>query len=92
MTLRVGEVRVHPAPGHERRGGLYAWVSAEVSGIVLDGFTLRVNQEGRLYLAYPKRRDGEGRYHAWFWPIDHRDRQALQEQILAAIDLEELVR
>jgi hypothetical protein len=87
VTLHVGEVRVHPAPEHERQRGLLAWASAEVSGIVLDGFTVRVDQAGNVYVGFPKRQDAEGRLHPWFWPIDPRDRQDLEAQILAAIGL-----
>lgn len=92
MTLRVGEVRVYPAPTRERRCGLLAWVSAEVNGLVLDGITLRKARSGQPCLTIPKRRDSEGRLHPWFLPVDQRDREALEDQILGAIDLEELAR
>jgi DNA-binding cell septation regulator SpoVG len=59
---------------------------------VLDGFALRVTRDGRPYVVIPKRRDSEGRLHAWFLPVDQRNRDELEDAILGAIDLEALTR
>ena len=90
--MKVDVVHVHPAPQYERRTGLLAWLTVEVHGLALDGFALRRTVEGRPYVAFPKRVDAKGRLHPQVWPIDRRDRQSLQDQILAlvATDFEEL--
>lgn len=84
--VKVSRVRVHPAPSIERDGGLLAWLTIEVAGLALDGFALRRTREGRPYVSFPKRKDAAGRLHPLVWPLDQRDRQSLQDQVLAAID------
>ena len=92
MTLRVTGVAVSPAPPSERGSGLLAWLTVEVNGLALDGFTLRKTQKRRPYIGFPKRRDNAGRLHPQVWSSDHRIRQSLVDQILVlvAADFEEL--
>jgi len=89
--MKVGSVRVHPAPRNERARGLVAWLTLEIHGLVLDGFALRRTRDGDPYLAFPKRRDANGDLHPIVWPLDRRDRQSIQDQVLASIDLEGLI-
>ena len=90
MNVRV--LYVDRAPPRERRRGLLAWLTIEVHGLALKGFALRRTRNGRAAVTFPKRRDSRGRLHPQVWPLDPEDRQALEDQILAAVaaDFEEL--
>lgn len=52
--------------------------------LVLDGITLRRTAEGRLTLSFPQRRDGRGRSHPLFRPIDDDARLRIEKAIFEA--------
>ena len=54
-------------------------------GFRMDGLALRRSQEGRLYLAFPARRDSAGREHPYYRPLSDETRRALERQVLAAL-------
>ena len=80
----VGEIRFSAASGSEFRSGLLAYARVEVGPFRVDGITVRRTRGGRLAVAYPSRRDGDGRKHTMFLPTDRSAREALERLIIAA--------
>lgn len=84
--LRISNVRVTRASGHDQDTGLLGYVTCVVNGaLCLDGLTLRRSICGELSVSFPARRDQWGARHAYIQPMDEKTQRDLQEQILAAI-------
>ena len=66
------------------RGGLLGFVSVFYGDLVLDGITVRRTADGRLTLSFPQRRDGRGRSHPLFRPVDDAARLRLEKAIFDA--------
>ena len=66
------------------RSGLLGFVSVFYGDLVLDGITVRRTAEGRLTLSFPQRRDGRGRSHPLFRPIDDAARVRIEKAIFDA--------
>jgi len=73
------------------RRGLLGFVSVNYGDLVLDGITVRRTAEGRLTLSFPQRRDGRGRSHPLFRPIDDAARLRIEKAIFDAATLAEQV-
>jgi DNA-binding cell septation regulator SpoVG len=88
MKLPISSIRATPAPPAVARSGLLAWVSCIVGGeLLIDGLALRRTVDGRLTLSFPSRRDRAGREHAYVRPLGDGVRQAIERQVLDALDL-----
>ena len=66
------------------RSGLLGFVSVFYGDLVLDGITVRRTAEGRLTLSFPQRRDGRGRSHPLFRPVDDDARLRIEKAIFDA--------
>ena len=66
------------------RSGLLGFVSVFYGDLILDGITVRRTAEGRLTLSFPQRRDGRGRSHPLFRPIDDAARVRIEKAIFDA--------
>lgn len=82
MVSQIGFTRASPSL---RASGLLGWVTCCISGLRLDGITVRQKRDGALALAYPARRDSRGGEHPYVLPIDQQVRAAVERQILAAV-------
>jgi DNA-binding cell septation regulator SpoVG len=84
--LHVTNVSLFPAGRVSRRSGLYGWLTFELNGVLaFEGATLRLSAEGRFYVSFPTRRDGNGREHHLVRPLDDATRREIEEQILSAL-------
>jgi hypothetical protein len=94
MTLpRVSEVRFARADDGLRATGLDGWVSFVLDGrFKVEGVGVRRTQSGRPTLAFAYRDDGYGRRWHYLKPINDETRRAIEEQVLAQLDLGELAR
>ena len=86
--VQVSDVRFSAAGVELRREGLLGWVTCTVGNLVLDGITVRRTREGRLTLSFPARRGRGGEQHAYIRPLDDRVRQAIECEIIDAIDVD----
>lgn len=68
----------------DMRSGLLGFVSVIYGDLILDGLTIRRTAEGRLTISYPERRDGRGRRHPLFRPIDDDARLRIEKAIIGA--------
>ena len=66
------------------RSGLLGYVSVYYGDLILDGITVRRTAEGRMTLSFPQRRDGRGRSHPLFRPIDDGARLRIEKAIFEA--------
>ena len=69
------------------RSGLLGYVSVFYGELILDGITVRRTAEGRMTLSFPQRRDGRGRSHPLFRPIDDDARLRIEKAIFGAAAL-----
>ena len=69
------------------RSGLLGYVSVFYGDLILDGITVRRTAEGRMTLSFPQRRDGRGRSHPLFRPIDDDARLRIEKAIFGAAAL-----
>jgi DNA-binding cell septation regulator SpoVG len=93
VTPRVTEVRFTPADDGLRATGLLGWASFLLdSRLKVEGVGVRRTQNGRFALAFPFRDDGYGKRWHFVYPIDDATRVALEQQVLAGLDLEGLAR
>jgi DNA-binding cell septation regulator SpoVG len=69
------------------RSGLLGYVSVFYGDFILDGVTVRRTAEGRMTLSFPQRRDGRGRSHPLFRPIDDAARLRIEKAIFGAAAL-----
>lgn len=85
---RVSSVTFARAQHADRQRGLLGWVSLVLDdSVLLDGIALRRTANGHLKLSFPARRDRDGRAHPYVRPLDNEARLAIEEQVLAALDL-----
>jgi DNA-binding cell septation regulator SpoVG len=73
------------------RSGLLGYVSVFYGDLVLDGITVRRTSEGRMTLSFPQRRDGRGRSHPLFRPVDDAARLRIERAIFDAATVAEQV-
>ena len=91
--IPVTAVRATWVPKAAQRSGLLAYVSCVVAGeLRLDGLTLRVTRDGRRIVSYPSKKDRRGTERAFVAPLGEPARRSIEQQILAALDLDERVR
>jgi len=85
--LQVTALRITPpAPGDKDRG-LVAYLRFCIGGIEVDGVTLRRTRHGDLELAFPARRDSQGRLHAYL-RLDDAALRSVEEQIFKVLGAE----
>jgi DNA-binding cell septation regulator SpoVG len=89
--IKVSRVTLSAARGRDRRSGLLGFVSFEISGLRLEGVTIRRTQDGRLVLSFPQRRDVRGDEHALVRPIHNETRLEIERQVFAALGLDRKV-
>ena len=87
---KVSSVRMIPSSKAEAESGLFGYVSFRLGPVLVDGVTLRRTLDGDLTLSYPARRDGAGRDHPYIRPLNGEVRQAIEAQILEALDIGEV--
>ncbi len=87
--LGITGVRFTRAPERERQGGLLGWVRCQIGPMHVDGLSLRLTADGRRCLAFPKRRDGTGRWRSYIAPIDDAARLEIERQVFEALGLRE---
>lgn len=81
--MQISAVRLVPAPPELVQSGLLAWASCTVgASLRLDGITLRRALDGRTVVSYPARRDGAGRDHAYFMPLDEGARREIEARLV----------
>lgn len=73
----------------DERAGLLGYLSVHVGDLLLDGLTVRRTAQGRLTLAFPERRDRQGRRHPYFRPVDDAARQRFERAVFAAARVQE---
>ncbi len=88
-ALRIRDVGFTPASARDRARGMLGWIHCELSGLRLDGLSLRLTADGRRCLAFPKRRDGTGRWRSYIAPIDDAARLEIERQVFEALGLRE---
>ncbi len=86
--LQVTAVRFVPASPFDQRRGLVGYIRLCLGGVEVDGVTLRRSRDGRRLLSFPSRRDAEGRSHPYL-RFDDRTRRSIEQQVFAAIGLQE---
>ena len=90
-SIEVSGVQFTAANGLHRRSGLLGWVKCEVNGaLALDSIAVRRTAGGQLRLSFPERRDRRGHGWPYIRPVDTATRVSLEEQILAALEPQEL--
>jgi DNA-binding cell septation regulator SpoVG len=86
FVTAISEVRFVPSFPEEQAAGLLGWTSFNLSGALrIDGVSVRRTREGRIYLSFPRRRDGSGREHDVLTPLDRRAREEIEAQVLSAL-------
>lgn len=89
MTPRVTEVHYVAASDEHREKGLLGWASFVIDGgLKVAGVAVRRTAEGDLALAYPYRNDFYGVRWRFVRPINDQTRRALEDQVLAQLDLD----
>ncbi len=87
----VSEVRLVAATQADQCRGLLGYVSLLIDGCLhVDGIALRRTRGGRLALAFPCRRDRDGRRRAIVRPLNDAARVSIERRVLAALQLEEV--
>lgn len=69
----------------DRRAGLLGYVDIVVSGLRIDGVTMRVTADGRLSLSFPSRINKRGERQAIVRPLDDRARRAIEAAVLSQL-------
>ncbi len=88
--LLVADARLTWASPRHQDDGLLGWVRVVLDGgLALDGLSLRRTLNGRMVLAFPSRRDGAGRSHAYIRPVDNDVRVSFERQVFEALGVEE---
>jgi DNA-binding cell septation regulator SpoVG len=67
------------------RTGLLGWIGVDFGNLFVDGIALRKSAEGKLILAFPKRKAGNGQLHAVVRPVTNEARIAIEREILAQL-------
>ncbi len=88
-ALIVTDVKVSPAQEHDRERGLLGFVEVTLNNVlVLDGLTLRLSAEGRMYLSYPSKVRGGVRF-PYVRPRGDEERRDVERQVFAALKVED---
>lgn len=83
---RITSVNFTPARPLDVAHGLHGFVAFTVDGLRLDGVVLRRTQAGRFVLCYPRKHCKRGgAQRAFVRPADEAARQAIEDQVLAAL-------
>jgi DNA-binding cell septation regulator SpoVG len=83
---RISDVSFMPAAPELRRTGLLGYATCLLDGwLHLDGLSVRRSEEGRLYVALPRRRDAAGNEHPYYRPTTPALKRAIETQVLAAV-------
>jgi len=85
----IKQVRFTPAGISDAAAGLVGFVSFAYGELRLDGVSLRRTAVGRLALAFPERRDREGRRHPLVRPVNAAARAVIEREVLVALGLQE---
>ena len=89
---RISDVSLVPASPALARGGLLAFASCTVGGLLrVDGLALRRTREGRVVVTYPARRSGDGLQHPFVLPLSCRVRRAIEERLVGEAERAGLV-
>ena len=84
----VSDVRLVDASPRQIRSGLLGFLSCTVGGQVrLDGMALRRSRSGRLYVAFPARRDARGRDHVHIRPLNASAHRDIEAQLFHALGI-----
>ena len=84
---RIGGVVFSPARELDARLGLLGFIACTLDSLRVDGIALRRTAAGRLDLRFPtSRRGSSGRRFQVVWPADEAARQAIEAQVLAALE------
>lgn len=90
MNVTLSRIKFSAATPRLVATGLLGFVSATVnSSLRLDGIALRRTLDGRHVLSFPARRDNSGRSHTLFAPVSDEVRRDIEQQVFAALGLEE---
>jgi DNA-binding cell septation regulator SpoVG len=83
-ALKISDVRIRFVRGE--RDGLLAWVECVLNGqLALNSIALRKNDEGVLYLTYPRRRTESGACFSYYYPVTEEVRLAIEREVLAEL-------
>lgn len=86
MRPLVSGVRFNSASLHDMRRGLVGYATFILNGDVrIDGVAVRRSRQGRLYLAFPARRDALGIDHPLVQPLGCQVRHQIERQVLEAL-------
>ena len=85
--LQVTALRITPPSLHDAARGLIGYLRFCIGGIEVDGVTLRRTRHGNLELAFPARRDSQGRLHAYL-RLDDAALRSVEEQIFKLLGAE----
>ncbi len=81
VSVTVDDVAVTIASDADRAAGLLAHVRVLVGGFLLDGLSVRRDEGGQLYLAWPRRRSRNGGYYPFALPIDPQMKLAIEARV-----------
>ena len=71
------------------RQGLLGYITCVFAGtLLLDGITLRLTAAGRPTLSFPVRRDGRGKQHPYFRPLNTDARKTIEAAIFRALGID----
>jgi hypothetical protein len=85
--LRIGDIRFAPARLELRSKGLIGWVSCSLNGeLQLDGIAVRQTLGGAHVLSFPRRVDSNGVEHDYVKPLSNGVRDAIQAQVIGALE------
>ena len=83
----VSRVRLVPARGRDRDGGIIGWLSfALPRGLLVDGVALRRSLAGEYVFSWPARKDRGGRTRHHVRPVDDLSRRAIEGELLAQLE------
>ncbi len=89
IPLLISGVRSKRAGKADARRGLEGWISFLVNDAIrIDGATLRRSADGKLFLAFPERRDSRGNAHALAYPVTDEARREIERQVFALLKSE----
>jgi hypothetical protein len=87
--LRLSQLRFTPAASRFRASGLLGWLSFVLHGVLrVDGVAVRRTRDGRLSLSFPERVAHDGKRHPIVRPLDDRSRAAVENAVIAALEIE----
>lgn len=80
---QVSEVRIRPIPNGT--DGLLAFASCRYGGVLLNDIAIRRDQDGNLFLTFPRKLGSTGRPHPLHHPIDRETAAQFEGAILGQI-------